>query len=100
MQTNTSFGQFTSKAQGKLGDRLVIRGIVILQDDYPVDTPAGRKYSHIHVISDQLGNLYYYKGSKFFPKNNTVSITAIVKGYKRGEPWGSMMTVVGSPKCI
>ena len=100
MQTYTPFGRLCSKAQGSMGERLVVEGVVILQDDYPIDTPAGRKYSHIAVIADKLGNLYHYKGSKFFPKHSAVAFTATVKGYKRGEPWGSIMTVLAAPKCI
>ena len=94
----TPSGEVVSAAQGAIGQKIILSAYVLYQASRPVDTLIGRTYSHFHVLKDQHGNLYHYKGSSFFPKGSKIAIVATVKAYCRGEIPRSVITVIKAPK--
>ena len=95
----THHGQIISAPLGVVGDRIKIDAVVLCQSSRPIDTPAGRAYSHSHILKDVHGNLIEYRGSTFFPKGNRVQFTATIKLVRKGT-MGSIITVVKAPKSV
>jgi hypothetical protein len=91
----------SSKAQGQIGEKITIDGVVYAQDSIPIYTAQGTVYSHVHLLKDDQGNIYKYKGSTHLPKGSRVRITATVKTYYRDEQNPrSMITVLRAPKLV
>ena len=96
----TAQGEVISSAQGQIGQKIILNGVVLTQSSRAIDTLIGRTYSHFHVIKDAHGNLYHYKGSSFFPKGNKVHVLATVKGYCKGDIPRSVITIIKAPKSL
>jgi hypothetical protein len=93
-------GSVISSAQGQIGQKIIISGVVIAQSSRAVDTLIGRTYSHFHVIKDIHGNVYHYRGSSFYPKSSKISVVATVKAFCRGDTPKSVVTVIKAPKVL
>ena len=83
-----------------IGQKHDIVGLVLYQSSTPIDTNAGRVYSHFHVIQDEMGKLYHYKGSSFYPLHSKVAIRATIKGYCRDKTSMRMITIIKAPKSL
>lgn len=97
---HTLSGRLVSKAQGKIGEKIEFHGTVIAQDSFPIHTPKGITYSHLHILEDDSGNIYKYKGSSLFHKGSRVHFVATIKGYAKGESFRSVVTVLRAPKLV
>jgi hypothetical protein len=96
----TADGKALSQGQGQLGSKVEFDGHVISQHSIPIETPRGVVYSHIHLLEDDSGNLYKYKGSSYFPKGHHVRFIATVHAYARGDNPRDIITVLRAPKPI
>jgi hypothetical protein len=93
-------GKVLSRAQGQIGSKIELCGIVTGQHSVPVSTPHGTVYSNIHILEDAQGNLYKYKGSSLFPKGHKVHLIATVKGYFNSDDRNNIVTIIKAPKLV
>lgn len=89
-----------SQAIGAIGDKVEIDGVLVYvkKSSFSVSY-ATSVSSYFHIIKDDAGNVYKYKGSTCLGDlGGRVSIRATVKAHEEGREPGSVVTVIKAPK--
>lgn len=100
MTASESIAKQLSQPVGAVGDKVEVQGVVVFQNSYYTTINYTNVASYFVLIAGTDGNIYQYKGSKFFDKGQQVHFKATVKEHKPGKLIGETVTVIKAPKPV